>query len=315
MREYAVEIFHAMQIFVRVIEHGSFTAAAESLGFSTPHVSRSISDLESHLQARLINRTTRKLALTEAGQRYLERCRSIIEEMKIAELEAAGAHLQAFGKLRVHSPNGIGHYHVIPLIAQYSGLHPNVDFELNLSQLAPDMIAEGYDLVISADSRVADSGFIAQTLGSTYSVLCAGRGYIEEHGAPTSLKDLIGHRCLGLRDPAFPMGWEIEGVDIGELLPVRQQFSVNVADALAQAAKENMGICLIPSYVAAAAITNGDLVCLLPHVRANQRSITAIYPSRHFLDAKVRTWIDYLKKYLPERLTADELILQGRGEH
>ncbi|QHG64635.1 LysR family transcriptional regulator [Pseudomonas putida] len=302
-----------MQIFVRVVEQGSFTAAADSLGYSTPHVSRSIAELESHLKARLLNRTTRKLAMTEVGQRYLERCRGIIEEVKLAELEATGAHLEAFGKLRVHSPNGIGHYHVIPLIAQYSALNLDVDFDLSLSQVEPDMLAEGYDVLISANARFADSGFIAQPLGSTYSVLCAGRNYLEERGSPESLKDLARHTCLMLRDPAFPKGWEIDGFDIEEIIPARQMFSVNVADSIAQAAKENMGICLIPGYVAAASIRNGDLVRVLPQIRANQRNISAIYPSRQFLDAKVRTWIDFLKKWLPERLFVDERILQGQA--
>ncbi|WP_440466164.1 LysR family transcriptional regulator [Pseudomonas sp. YH-1] len=306
-----MDIVQSMQIFVRVAEFGSFTAAADSLGYSTPHVSRSVSELEVHLRAKLINRTTRKLALTEVGVRYLERCKAIIEDLKLAELEAAGAHLEAFGKLRMHSPNGIGHYHIISLIAQYSELQPNVDFELNLSQVTPDLLAEGYDLIISADSRVPDSGFIAQSLGTTYSVLCAGPGYIREHGLPEEVGDLKAHTCLRLHDPAFPKGWEIDGYDMDEIISPRQTFTVNVADSIAQAAKENMGVCLIPSYVAAASVGKGELVRVLPQVRANQRSISVIYPSRHFLDAKVRTWIEFLKKHLPERLMEDERVLRS----
>lgn len=306
-----MDIVHAMHIFVRVAEFSSFTAAAESLGYSTPHVSRSISDLEVHLRAKLINRTTRKVALTEAGYRYLERCKVLLEDLKLAELEAAGAHLEAFGKLRMHSPNGIGHYHIIPLIAKYSQLQPNVDFELNLSQASPDLLAEGYDLVISADSRVSDSSFIARELGETYSVFCAGPAYIQEHGLPEEIDQLKDHTCLRLHDPSFPKGWEIDGYDMDEVISPRQTFTVNVAGSIAQAAKENMGVCLIPSYVAASSIARGDLIRVLPTVKANQRSISVIYPSRHFLDAKVRTWVEFLKGQLPTRLQGDEAALQA----
>ncbi len=252
--------------------------------------------------------------MTEVGQRYLERCKVIIESLKFAELEAAGAHLEAFGKLRMYSPNGIGHYHVISLIAQYSTFYPRVDFELNLSQIAPDLLADGYDLIISADSRLHDSGFIAQSIGTTYSVLCAGRGYIEQYGLPEKIADLRAHTCLRLYDPAFPKGWEIDGYDMDGIVSPRQIFTVNVAGSIAKAAKENMGICLIPSYVAAVSVGKGDLVRILPEVRANQRDISVIYPSRNFLDAKVRTWVDFLKTHLPERLSEDERVLSSGAD-
>lgn len=306
-----MDLVHSMDIFVRVVELGSFTAAADSLGHSTPHVSRSVSELENHLKARLINRTTRKLALTEVGRRYLERCKSILDDLRTAEMEAAGAHLEAFGKLRLHAPNGIGQYHIIPLVSQYSELYPSVDFELTLSHATPDLLAEGYDLLISGDSNIPDSGFIAQGLGATYSVLCAGPGYLARNGVPRSIAELSGHTCLQLDDPAFPGGWEVNGSAIDVIASSRRKFQVNVADGIAQAAREDMGICLIPLYVAAASIRRGELVRVLPDLIAHQRNVSVIYPSRQFLDAKVRTFIDYLKNHLPGRLAADEEILLG----
>ncbi|MFJ3485927.1 LysR family transcriptional regulator [Pseudomonas sp. NPDC090202] len=304
-----MDVLTSMQIFVRVTEVGSFTGTADALGCSITHVSRSVSELESHLRAKLLNRTTRRLALTEVGTRYLQHCKSILADLHLAELEASGAQTEAFGKLRVHAPNGIGQFHIVGLIAEYSKLHPNVDFELTLSHVAPDLLAGGYDLMISAGSKMENSGFIAQSLGSTYSVLCAGPDYLRSAGMPTSLADLAAHDCLALHDPAFARGWEIEGFDMQAIVPARQRLTVNVADSIARAARENMGICLIPGYVAADSIRKGDLIRVLPEIKANQREISVIYPSRQFLDAKIRTWIDFLKLHLPQRLNEDDLIL------
>jgi DNA-binding transcriptional LysR family regulator len=296
-----------MHIFVRIVDVGSFTGAADSLGFTTAHVSRTISELEVHLKTRLLNRTTRKLALTDAGGRYLGRCRVILEEIHAAETEAAGAHLAPFGKLRMHAPTGIGHYHIVPLIARYSKLYPDVVIELTLSHITPNLLAEGYDLVISAQASVPDSGFIQQTLGSTCSVLCAGPGYLADKGTPQQLDDLRQHTCLRLYDPAFPNGWEMHGDALAQMGLSQNTFMVNMADSLAQATRENMGIGLIPQYVVADGIREGDLVRVLPEITMNQRTLSVIYPSRQFLDAKVRTWIDFLKENIGERLARDEL--------
>jgi DNA-binding transcriptional LysR family regulator len=306
-----VDVVHAMQIFVRIVDVGSFTGAAESMGFTTAHVSRTISELEGHLKTRLLNRTTRKLALTEAGSRYLSRCKTIIEEIHAAETEASGAHLAPFGKLRMHAPTGIGHYHIVPLIAQYSRIYPDVVIELTLSHMTPNLLAEGYDLAISAQSSSPDSGFIQQSLGNTCSVLCAGPGYLAEKGTPLQLQDLLQHTCLRLFDLAFPNGWEMQGDALTELGLSQNTFMVNMADTLAQATRENMGIGLIPQYVVADGIRQGNLVRVLPEVTMNQRKLSVIYPSRQFLDAKVRTWIDFLRDNIGARLAKDEQSVKG----
>ncbi|TFY87405.1 LysR family transcriptional regulator [Pseudomonas kairouanensis] len=301
-----------MQTFVRVTELGSFTSAAESLGYSVTHVSRSVSELEAHLKAKLLNRTTRRLALTEVGARYLQHCKSILESLALAELEASGAQTQVFGKLRMHAPNGVGQFHIIALVAQYLKLHPDVDFELTLSQVSPDLLGEGYDLMITADSKIESSGFFAQTLGTTYSVFCMGLEYLKTAGAPATLAELAGHDYLALHDPSFPKGPEIEGVDLDGMMPMRQRLTVNVADSVAQAARQNMGICLVPGYVAADAIRRRELVRVLTNITANRRDISVIYPSRQFQDAKIRTWIEFLKANLPKRLEEDDRFLTGR---
>lgn len=310
-RKAGVDVFHCMQIFVRVTELGSFTATAQALGYSVTHVSRSVSELEAHLKARLLNRTTRRLALTEVGSRYLEHCKSIMGDLELAELEASGAQTHVFGKLRMHCPHGIGQFHIIPLVAQYLKQHPDVDFDVTLSHVSPDLLAGGYDLLISADSKIESSGFFAQPLGATYSVFCAGPDYLRTTGAPQALKELARHDYLALRDSSFPKGLEIEGLDVEGVMPARKRLTVNVADSIAQAARENMGICLIPGYVAADSIRRGELVRVLTQITANRRDISVIYPSREFLDAKIRTWIDFLKANLSRRLDEDHQVLEG----
>ena len=152
-----MDIFQAMRVFVRVVETGSFTAAAQALGYSTAQTSRLLSELESSLQARLLQRSTRRLALTEVGARYLERCRMILGEIEDANAEAGGAHLIPRGHLRVQSTTGLGIQLLAPLVARYTELYPQVNVDLTLSQRQPDLLEEGHDVVITLSANLPDS--------------------------------------------------------------------------------------------------------------------------------------------------------------
>lgn len=193
-----MDTLQGMRVFARVVDSGSFTSAAQALDLSTAQVSRLISDLEAHLQTRLLHRTTRRLALTEAGERYLERCRGILEDIEVAEAEAAGAHIRPCGRLRVQSLMGMGQHHLVPMIARYGALFPDVVIELTLSQRNPDMLEEGQDVLITGERQLPDSEFVAQRLGSIHSVLCASPGYLQQRGVPRSVDDLERHVCLRL---------------------------------------------------------------------------------------------------------------------
>ncbi|MNO77260.1 HTH-type transcriptional regulator DmlR [compost metagenome] len=308
-----MDTLHGMRTFARVVDAGSFTAAANALGLSTAQVSRIVSDLESHLQARLLHRTTRRLALTETGERYLQRCRQIIGEVDEAEAEASGAHLRPRGRLRVHSLTGLGQQHLIPLISRYCELYPEVNVELTLAQRQPDILEEGQDVVITRDRELPDSEYVAQTLGTIYSVLCASPGYLQKRGIPRSVEDLHEHQCLRLLDPTFPEGWEFDEGREESVIRPRDTFMVNVAEALAGAARAGMGICLLPSYVAAPALRHRALVRVLPEHRLHVRQIFALYPSRRFLDAKIRTWVEFLKEELPKAFADDEKVLSHQS--
>ena len=304
-----MDIHQAMRVFVRVVETGSFTAAAQALGYSTAQTSRLLSELESLLQARLLQRSTRRLALTEVGTRYLERCRLILGEIEDANAEAAGAHLIPRGHLRVQSTTGLGIQLLAPLVARYVKLYPQVNIDLTLSQRQPDLLEEGHDVVITLSGDLPDSEMIGQPLGSIFSVISAAPSYLQSHGVPQTPADLNQHCCLHLVDPMFTDSWSFRDEHGEQSIRPGNVFQVNVAEAMAQAAQAGLGVCLLPDYVAVDSYQRGSLVRVLPHYRLNEKSIFALYPSRRFLDAKVRTWVEFLKQEIPKVLEKHQAIV------
>ena len=304
-----MDIFQAMRVFVRVVDTGSFTAAAQALGYSTAQASRLLSELETSLQARLLQRSTRRLALTEVGTRYLERCRVILGEVEDANAEAGGAHLIPRGHLRVQSTTGIGIQLLAPLVAKYAELYPQVNVDLTLSQRQPDLLEEGHDVVITLSANLPDSELVGQQLGAIYSVISAAPSYLEKYGVPQTPDDLDNHRCLHLIDPLFTDSWTFRDEKGEQLIRPREIFRVNVAEAMAQAAEAGLGVCLMPDYVAVGSYQRGSLVRLLPNYRLHEKSIYALYPSRRFLDAKVKTWVEFLKQEIPKTLQGHQAIV------
>jgi DNA-binding transcriptional LysR family regulator len=303
-----MDLLNSLRVFVRVADSGSFTAAAQALDLSTAQVSRLVADLEQHVQARLLQRTTRRLVLTEAGERFLLRGRQILEEMNEATAEARGAHLKPSGRLRVHSMNGLGVL-ITPLIARYGELYPDVVFELTLSQRNPDPLEGGHDVVISIAQELADTQFVAQTIGQIYSVPCASRGYLERHGVPGNPLDLNEHRCLRMLDPLYSDEWAFHDEQGEHRVIPGKTFQSNVAESMVKASEAGMGISLLPFYTATRPVSEGKLLRLLAAYRLRERNVYALYPSRRFLDAKVRTWVDFLKAELPKLFAEHEGVL------
>ncbi|MHA7112962.1 LysR family transcriptional regulator [Pseudomonas promysalinigenes] len=303
-----MDMLHAMRTFARVVECGSFAAAANALDISAAQVSRIVAELENQLQTRLLHRTTRRLRMSEAGERFLERARQIMALTDEAMEEARGAHLTPRGRLRLHCPHGLGML-LMPLVADYNTLYPDVAIELTLSQRNPDPLAEGHDVVITVDQALPDSQLIAVPLGTIFSIPCAAPSYLANHGVPERPADLHEHRCLRMAYPMHEGDWVFpQGVDHCVIAP-RDSFLTNVADAMLVATELGMGIGLLPFYTASQSIEQGRLRRLLAPYRLRENALYAIYPSRHYLDAKVRTWIDYLKERLPELFEAHARIV------
>jgi DNA-binding transcriptional LysR family regulator len=301
-----------MRVFSRVVEDGSFTAAAQHLNTTTAYASRAVSDLEAHLRTRLLNRTTRRIALTEAGERYLQRCEQILAYVDQAEAEASDAHARPSGKLKVHSMAGLGQHYVVPMISLYQKRHPSVQIELTLAQRVPDLLDEGFDVSIVLGKDLPDSGLVAQRLGAAYSIACASPAYIEQHGVPHVLSDLVRHTCLQLVTPAYPPDkWLFDGPNGQETVSLGSAtFSVNVAEAMAVAIGEGLGIGVLPTSSALPSLRSGKLVRVLPQYTMQLLNVFALYASRQYLDAKIRTWVEFLRDELPAVLAADEKSLR-----
>jgi DNA-binding transcriptional LysR family regulator len=305
-----------MRVFTRVAEAGSFTAAGQHFNIATAAVSRAVANLEARLQTRLLHRSTRRVALTEAGERYLRRCELILAYIDQAEAEAANAQALPAGRLRVHATTGFGQAYLVPAVVQYQQQHRSVSVELTLSQHVPDLLDEGYDVTLQLSATdLPDSGLISHALGALHSVLCAAPAYLRERGTPHSVADLAGHDCLQLFTSVFPRDqWLLEGrrgVETFELPPAT--FQVNVAEALSGALREGVGIGALPMSTAVPAMRNGSLLRVLPEYRLQKLTVYAMYASRQFLDAKIRTFVDFLKESIPEALAADEAALSAPG--
>ncbi|XUW93515.1 LysR family transcriptional regulator (plasmid) [Burkholderia sp. M6-3] len=306
-----------MRIFARVAEAGSFTEAARILDTTTGAVSRAVSDLEIHLRTRLLNRTTRRIALTEAGDRYLRHCEHILGYIDQAEAEAAGAHVRPAGKLRVHATSGFGQYYVAPAVVEYQQRFPSVSVDLTLSQHVPDLLDDGYDVSLQlAVGDLPDSGLVSQRLGESSSILCAAPAYLQKRGVPRTIADLANHVCLQIATPFFPLGrWQFEGRSGSETFALpTAPFHVNVADALAAALRAGIGIGALPISTALPSLSNGSLVPVLHDYSLQRMTIYALYASRHYVDAKIRTWIDFLQEHVPVMLQADLNALSALQE-
>jgi DNA-binding transcriptional LysR family regulator len=305
-----MDTLQTMRVFVRVVEAGSFTAAAHSLNLTTGVTSRAVSELEAHLRTRLLNRSTRRLALTTAGEQYLARCRQILADIDRAEEEAAGAHEKPAGVLRMHSFASIGQHYVLPAISRYRALYPDVAVELTLSQQIPDLFEGSADVAVIGATTLPNSELVSLLLGRTFSILCAAPPYIAAHGTPQKPADLLHHDCLLLKTPAFPIDqWTLDGPDGSEVLDVHGPVQVNIAESLIAAIREGMGIGMVPLYAAIDGLRDGTLVRVLPAYTLQKMNVYALYPSRRFLDAKTRTWVEFLKTHLPGVIQRDEALL------
>jgi DNA-binding transcriptional LysR family regulator len=301
-----------MRVFVRVVEAGSFTGAAQYLNTTTAYASRAVSDLEAHLRTRLLNRTTRRIALTEAGERYLQRCEQILAYVDQAEAEAGDAHARPSGKLKVHAMTSFGQHYVVPAVGQYQEQYPEVQVELTLAQRMPDLLDEGYDVALVLATDLPDSGFVSQRIVSAFSIACASPAYLERHGVPQKPADLLDHTCLQLVTPVFPTAqWQFSGPDGDETINLgTAAFQVNVAEALAVAVREGMGVGLLPIYSAISGLRSGELVWILPEYKSQEMNVYAMYPSRQYLDAKIRTWVELLREWLPATMAKNEAELR-----
>jgi len=266
-----------MVVFVHVVQAHSFTAAAKRLRISKPTVSKHISDLEQHLGTRLINRTTRSLALTEAGAGLYRRCRTIIDEIEAAHAEILRHADQPFGRLRLAAPTALGGRFMARILSRFLGEYPQMEIDLCLSDQPLDLIREELDLGIRLLDE-APPGRPARRLAACPRLVCASPDYCDRHGAMALPRDLIGHRCLECAHLRRPGGWLLRGSVGCELVEVRERICIDNCEALKSAVLEGLGIALVLPLLVEDDLKSGRLVRVLPDYRETSYSIFAVFP-------------------------------------
>jgi DNA-binding transcriptional LysR family regulator len=298
-------LLHAMTAFVRVVDSGTFTAAAEQMELTTAQISRLVSGLENRLSTKLLQRTTRRIALTSTGENYVTQCRDILERVEIAEAFASGATVEPAGRLKVQCMSSFGAHYVAPLVAEFCAAFPKVSVEYATSQYTPALLAEGIDVSIYLAKKLADSGLVALPLGTVFGILCAAPAYLAQHGTPKHPRELKDHACIQLVNPSAPANWDLQSARRTFQIEPGGPIVSDNPDVLLLAAEQGSGIILLPYYTVKESIRNGRLVRVLPSWRTPEVTAFALYPSRHFLDAKTKAWLETLKTRVTPALAED----------
>lgn len=282
-----------MQAFTQVVETGSFSGAAARLGLSPTAVSRLVADLETHLRTRLLNRTTRKVSLTESGRAFHERAVQILADVREAEEEASRAAIEPRGTIRLATAVAFAQ-HVAPVIAEFLERHTEVRFDVSLSDRMVDLVEEGFDLAIRIGTPGSDN-LVARKIGETRIVPCASPAYLARHPAPAVPEDLAAHNCFTY-EYVKPSGvWRFRDAQGRErVVRVRGNVHSNSAGLHAELAARGVGIVFEPAFVVGPEIRAGRLVPLLQDFEPAPLPIYAVYPSRRHLSAKVRVFVDFL---------------------
>lgn len=280
-----------LEVFVRVIVCGSMSTAAREIGLSPAVVSKRIKRLEDRLGTRLFQRTTRQISLTEAGQGFYERVIAVLAGLEEAEAYAAGRSSDVSGTLKISAPTSFGRLHIAPHLKAFMAAHADLTIHLVLTDEFTDIVADGIDLAIRI-ADLSDSSLVARKLAPVRRVLCASPDYIATHGTPETIEDLKFHTCL----PAHNYdAWRLEGPEGSLTLKPEGRLITNSSEVIREAVLAGLGIALRSTWDIGPELKSGQLVQVLPAYEGSRNvTLSAVYPSRQFLPAKVRLFIDFL---------------------
>jgi DNA-binding transcriptional LysR family regulator len=282
----------SMEVFVSVVDAGTFTAVAHALDMSTVMVSKHIADLERRLGARLLNRTTRRQSLTEIGELYCEQCRQILEQIRTAESGAETMRATARGTLKVSAPVAFGSECLAPAMASYLDQYPDVTMDLELSNRISDVVEEGLDAAVRI-GHLADSAMVARPLRPYGMAICASPDYLARFGTPITPADLVNHQCLDFLHWRRHVRWRLDGADSTTALPP-SRFRSNNGQALKHAAMAGLGLVMQAEIVLADEIDRGVLIPLLKEFIPTPRPMHLIYPSDRQPTPKLTTFIEFV---------------------
>jgi LysR family transcriptional activator of dmlA len=289
-----------LRVFCTVARKSSFSAAAEALSVSAAYVSKRVSVLEADLGTRLLHRSTRRVAITEAGERVYAWAEKILDDVDQLVEDVSTTRRVPRGTLRVSSSFGFGRHIVAPALARLSDKHPQLSVRLDLFDRLVDVAGEGFDLDIRIGDEIA-AHLIAKRLASNHRVLCASPGYLAEHGVPKQLADLASHACLAIKERDHPFGlWRLHVRGEPESIKVTGPLSTNHGEVAVQWALAGMGIVLRSVWDVRPLLEAGELVQVLPEV-TQPANIWAVYPARLAASAKVRVCVDFLAQEFAQR--------------
>ena len=295
-----------LSAFVEVARSQSFAQAARRLDRHVSAVSRAVAALESRLGVRLLQRTTRRVALSEAGRDYFRRCEALLAEFEGADAEVRDRGAALHGTLRVSAATGSGQMLLAPIVPEFLAAHPLLTLDLQLSNRYVDLVDEGYDLALRVGT-LADSRLVARRLAPSHRVLVASAAYLERRGTVRTPQQLRAHACLVLDIGGRPQRWEFERGRARAALDVAGPLHSNNMFALLDACRAGLGIALLPDFAVAAALQRGELHRVLPAWTSVAQAMYAVYPSARFIPAKVRAFVDFIAT----RLSGNQELQRG----
>jgi DNA-binding transcriptional LysR family regulator len=292
-----------MTVFVEVARAGNFSAAARALNLTPSAVSRLVTRLERRLGARLFNRTTRLVKLTEAGEAYLQPCVTVLDQINDAEELLAGFGTEPRGVLTVNSTADFAKYCLLPILPRFKALYPHLKFNLQVTGVMVDLVAEGVDVALRM-GELKDSSLVARKLCESRRIICASPEYLAIHGEPAKPRDLLEHNCLRMSSaPAFNQ-WALSTTRGRKLIDVTGDFLADKIDMLHQHALQGGGLARLAEFTVAEDIESGRLVPVLAEYNREVQLVHAVYPHRQYLPSKVRVFVDFLLACLPLRCIA-----------
>ena len=292
-----MDALRQIEAFVAVVRAGSYVKAAERQETSKAVLSRQVLELETRLGTRLLNRTTRRLSLTETGAAYFERCVQILDDLREADAAAGATTATARGRLRINAPLTFGNLHLAPLWGEFLKLHPAVELDITLTDRVVDLVEEGFDLAvrIAPTGRLPSSSLVARTIADDRIVLCASPGYLRGAPALTHPADLAAHAVMAYAWWSGGDTWQFSGADGATAdVTVRPRLRTNSGDTCRAAALADQGVIYQPAFLVGPDLRAGRLVELLSDWRGPTLDIHAVYPSRTHLSGKVRAMVDFL---------------------
>lgn len=295
-----MNLVESMSILLSVVDAGSLSAAARRLGMPLPTVSRKVSELETHLNTRLLHRTTRQLSLTETGATYVAACRRILEEIGEAERIATGEYAAPKGELVVTAPVVFGRLHIVPVVAEFLAQYPEIDIRLVLTDRVVHLMDEQIDIAVRI-GELPDSTMMATRVGMVRRVVCGSPAYLAKHGAPARPQDLVAHNCISFEVLESKRAW-VFGTGKSELsVPVVSRLAVNTAEAAIAAAMLGVGLVRVLSYQVADAIRDQALSVVLPSYELAPFPVSLVHKGQVPLPLKLRAFLDFVAPRLRVR--------------